>query len=317
MKTDKKTDNIKGKKADLPPATMTLAWLRAMRIHTLPASISGVLAGVAAALLRGHFDWLPALLCLLFAVTAQIGCNFANEYYDYRDGIDKKGRAGFRRGVTEGDITPVMMHRATAITFLTAAIIGCSLIYWGGWWLIFVGIIVMLGALSYSAGPFPLSRNALGEIAVVVFYGLIPVSFTFYLQTGYFSYNDFLLGLAVGLMAANIMIINNYRDYDDDLASGKLTTAIVFGRNGVATAYLVDGIIAVACTLGVWLAAPVGTFIFPAGYLAAHIALWIYLRRHDGSDLNRALAMTAMLMLVYTLAMTVVAAAVYTPALPS
>lgn len=307
--TEKKKDNTS---AAGRPGPLKV-WIEAMRLRTLPASISGVLAGVAVALQRGHFDWLPALLCLLFALAAQIGSNFANEYYDYRDGLDKPGREGFRRGVTEGDITPLAMHRATAIAFGIAALIGCSLIYWGGWWLVLAGIFIFIGALSYSAGPFPLSRNAMGEIAVVIFYGLIPVGFTFYLQTGYFSYDDFAAGLAVGLMSANILIVNNYRDHDDDKAVNKLTTAVVFGRNAVAWAYLLNGFIAVALTLGMWISAGAITLVFPTLYLIAHVCLWRYLRANEGHRLNPALGMTAMLMLLFIIALLVVSAVDFTP----
>lgn len=307
--TEKKKDNTL---AAGRPGPLKV-WIEAMRLRTLPASISGVLAGVAVALQRGHFDWLPALLCLLFALAAQIGSNFANEYYDYRDGLDKPGREGFRRGVTEGDITPLAMHRATAIAFGIAALIGCSLIYWGGWWLVLAGIFIFIGALSYSAGPFPLSRNAMGEIAVVIFYGLIPVGFTFYLQTGYFSYDDFAAGLAVGLMTANILIVNNYRDHDDDKAVNKLTTAVVFGRNAVAWAYLLNGFIAVALTLGMWISAGTITLVFPTLYLIAHVCLWRYLRANEGHRLNPALGMTAMLMLLFIIALLIVSAVDFTP----
>lgn len=307
--TEKKKDNTLA--AGRPDPLKV--WIEAIRLRTLPASISGVLAGVAVALQRGHFDWLPALLCLLFALAAQIGSNFANEYYDYRDGLDKPGREGFRRGVTEGDITPLAMHRATAIAFGIAALIGCSLIYWGGWWLVLAGIFIFIGALSYSAGPFPLSRNAMGEIAVVIFYGLIPVGFTFYLQTGYFSYDDFAAGLAVGLMSANILIVNNYRDHDDDKAVNKLTTAVVFGRNAVAWAYLLNGFIAVALTLGMWISAGTITLVFPTLYLIAHVCLWRYLRANEGHRLNPALGMTAMLMLLFIIALLIVSAVDFTP----
>lgn len=307
--TEKKKDNTS---AAGHPGSLKV-WIEAMRLRTLPASISGVLAGVAVALQRGHFDWLPALLCLFFALAAQIGSNFANEYYDYRDGLDKPGREGFRRGVTEGDITPLAMHRATAIAFGIAALIGCSLIYWGGWWLVLAGIFIFIGALSYSAGPFPLSRNAMGEIAVVIFYGLIPVGFTFYLQTGYFSYDDFAAGLAVGLMSANILIVNNYRDHDDDKAVNKLTTAVVFGRNAVAWAYLLNGFIAVALTLGMWISAGTITLVFPTLYLIAHVCLWRYLRANEGHRLNPALGMTAMLMLLFIITLLIVSAVDFTP----
>ncbi len=278
-------------------------WIEAMRLRTLPASISGVLAGLAVAMQCGHFNWLPAVICLLFALAAQIGSNFANELYDYRDGLDKPGREGFRRGVTEGDITPLEMQRAMAIAFGIAALLGLSLIYWGGWWLIFAGLFIFIGALSYSAGPFPLSRNAMGELAVIVFYGLIPATFTFYLQTEYFSYADSMVGLAFGLLSANILIVNNYRDYEDDMAVDKLTTAVVFGRKAVAMAYLVNGFLAVALTASFWNAAGIATFIFPALFLVGHCCLWRRLTTREGRELNPILGKTAILILLLAISL--------------
>lgn len=271
------------------------AWIEAMRLRTLPVGAAPVVMGAGLALQAGHFQWLPALICLLFAVTAQIGCNFANEYYDFKSGLDRKGRVGPRRGVTEGDIAPEAMHRATAVCFLIAAIIGCSLIYWGGWWMVPVGLFIFVGALSYSAGPFPLSRNGMGEIAVVVFFGLIPTSLTFYLQAGYYSLGDMLAGLAMGLLASNLLIVNNYRDCEEDAAGGKITTAVMFGRTTVLWAYLVNGLLAVALTSHLWMKAGMWTLVFPALYLVGHVAVWSYIRRNDGPKLNPALGMTAML----------------------
>ena len=155
-----------------------------MRLRTLPVSVAGVIAAWGLASLYGASRLLPALLCLAFAVLAQIASNFANEYYDYRDGLDRPGREGPRRGVTEGDITPRAMLVATFATLGVACCIGLSLIAFGGWWLLIVGAVTALGALAYSAGPYPLSRHALGEVAVVVFFGIVPVNLTFYLQTG-------------------------------------------------------------------------------------------------------------------------------------
>lgn len=277
-------------------------WVEAMRLRTLPVSASGVAMACGLTLQRDSFRWLPALLCLLFALIAQVGCNFANEYYDYRDGLDAPGRVGPRRGVTEGDIHPQQMLRATGICFLLAALIGLSLIYWGGWWLVLAGLFIFIGALSYSAGPFPLSRNAMGEIAVVVFFGLIPVSFTFYLQTGYFTGYDFLAGLAIGLMGSNILIVNNYRDVEDDAAVGKMTTAVVFGRRAVGWAYLLNGAVAVVLTYPLWRMAGWWTLLFPALYLVGHAALWRFLTTHQGRSLNRCLGMTAMLMFLFSVA---------------
>ena len=153
----------------------TRIWIEAMRLRTLPVGASAVLAGTALACLDGTVRLLPAVICLLFALLAQIASNFANEYFDYRAGIDAPGRQGPRRGVTEGDITPAAMRRATFLTLGLACLTGLTLVNWGGWWLIGAGAIIALGALAYSAGPCPLSRNALGETAVLLFFGIVPV----------------------------------------------------------------------------------------------------------------------------------------------
>lgn len=283
------------------PGVNVGAWVEAMRLRTLPVSAAGVVMASGLALQVDSFQWLPALICLLFAVTAQIGCNFANEFYDFKAGLDKPGRVGPRRGVTEGDITPRAMERAMGLTFLIAIVLGCSLIYWGGWWLIPAGIFILLGALSYSAGPFPLSRNGLGELAVLIFFGMIPVSLTFWLQTGYYSYKDLFAGIAIGLMACNILIVNNYRDCDEDAQAGKLTTAVIFGRKKMSIVYLIDGLLAVLLTGSLWTAAGEWTLLFPAVYLVLHVGLWIFIRRHQGAILTKALGMTAMLMLLFAL----------------
>lgn len=283
------------------PGVNVGAWVEAMRLRTLPVSAAGVVMASGLALQVDSFQWLPALICLLFAVTAQIGCNFANEFYDFKAGLDKPGRVGPRRGVTEGDITPRAMERAMGLTFLIAIVLGCSLIYWGGWWLIPAGIFILLGALSYSAGPFPLSRNGLGELAVLIFFGMIPVSLTFWLQTGYYSYKDLFAGIAIGLMACNILIVNNYRDCDEDARAGKLTTAVIFGRKKMSIVYLIDGLLAVLLTGSLWTAAGEWTLLFPAVYLVLHVGLWIFIRRHQGAILTKALGMTAMLMLLFAL----------------
>ncbi|MBQ5731363.1 MAG: 1,4-dihydroxy-2-naphthoate octaprenyltransferase, partial [Bacteroidaceae bacterium] len=159
-------------------------WIEAMRLRTLPVSVAGVLAGCGCAVWQDGFSLLPALLCLLFALSAQIASNFGNEYYDFKNGVDRKGREGFRRGVTEGDISPRMMKYATFFMLGLAAVIGCLLLLYGSLWLVLVGGIILLFALAYSAGPYPLSHHGLGDITVVIFFGVIPVTFTCYLQTG-------------------------------------------------------------------------------------------------------------------------------------
>ena len=142
-------------------------WIECMRLRTLPVSLSGVVIATALAWWTGHFALVPALLCLLFALLAQVASNFANEYYDFKKGADKVGRVGPRRGVTEGDIKPRTLLIVTFATLAAAGLVGCCLIPYGGWWLLPVGIGIALGALAYSTGPYPLSYHGLGELAVM------------------------------------------------------------------------------------------------------------------------------------------------------
>lgn len=227
-------------------------WVEAMRLRTLPVSVSGVLAAIALAIINHTFQWLPATICFTFAVLAQIASNFANEYFDYRDGLDSKGRVGPRRGVAEGDITPRAMLNATLITLATAALVGLALVYWGGWWLVAAGVVIVCGALAYSAGPYPLSRHGLGEVAVILFFGVAPVTLTYWIQAGSCPAEVWITSLSIGLMGANVLIVNNYRDREEDAAVGKLTLAVKYGPKAATTLYLINGILAAILMFPIW-----------------------------------------------------------------
>lgn len=281
-------------------------WIEAMRLRTLPVSVAGVICAIGYCVLHGCFIWLPALICVVFAVTAQVASNFANEYYDYVDGLDKPGREGPRRGVTEGDISPGAMKRATVATIALACLLGLSLIYWGGWWLIIVGIAICIGLLAYSTGPYPLSRHALGEVAVIFFFGLIPVNFTYYIESGLFSLDVFLSSLAIGLMGANVLIVNNYRDVYDDAKVGKVTLAVKFGRRNVSYLYLANGILAMLLIAPTW-ARLHAACIVPVIYIVGHVSIWHKMTRLEGAALTPCLGMTAMLMLLYSVGFLAVA----------
>lgn len=270
-----------------------------MRLRTLPVSVAGVIMALGYGVLDGGFNLAVWVLCLLFAVLAQIASNFANEYYDYRDGLDKPGREGPRRGVTEGDITPGAMLRATYITLGVACAVGLSLLAWGPWWLIPVGAAIGLGVLAYSTGPYPLSRHGLGEVAVMLFFGVVPVNLTCFVMSGGWSVDVLLGSFSAGLMGANVLLVNNYRDAPDDAAVGKRTLAVIFGRKAASMLYLSNGYLAVALMLGVWMRLPAWVLIIPGVYLVAHTAMWLRMRRSEGAALNPMLGGTAMLMLLY------------------
>lgn len=278
-------------------------WIEAMRLRTLPVSVAGVIAGTGCAVMLDSFKAAPALACLVFAILAQIAANFGNEYYDYKNGIDRKGRAGFRRGVTEGEIDPRSMKMATYSVLALAATVGCTMLLYGPWWLIFVGILIMIFALAYSAGPYPLSHHGLGDVAVVVFFGIIPVTFTCFLQTGNWEGMGVIMptSLAVGLLAANVLVVNNYRDMEDDAAVGKRTTVVIFGRRFMSMAYLLSGIAGMAAMIPVWTRLPLWALAVPVVYIVLHFMVWLQLRQATESALNPLLGRTAVNLLVFSL----------------
>ncbi|MCM1310703.1 MAG: 1,4-dihydroxy-2-naphthoate octaprenyltransferase [Bacteroides sp.] len=223
--------------------TRTKAWIEGMRLRTLPVSLAAVIAAIACVSTSGHeVLWGWATVCLLFALLAQIASNFANEYFDFRDGIDTtEKRRGPERGVTIGLITPRQMLAATLITLAAACAVGLTTILRGGWWLLPCGVFIALGVLAYSAGPYPLSRHCLGEVAVVIFYGIIPVTLTYYVLTLTLSWTSLILGIAMGMWIAMVILVNNYRDIDADRAVGKHTVSTKIGPQGSAILYCALG----------------------------------------------------------------------------
>lgn len=274
-------------------------WIEAARLRTLPVSIAGVISAIGVAKWEHRFMWLPALICLIFAILAQVTSNFANEYYDFKRGTDKKGRVGPRRGVTEGDIKPEVLKRVTYGTLALACVVGCCLIPFGGWWLVPVGIAIAVFALAYSAGPFPLSYNGLGDVAVLVFFGLVPVNFTYYVQAGDWSPFAMLVSVAIGLMGVNVLLVNNYRDMDDDKEANKRTTVVIFGRKIAGTAYLISGYFAAFFLTPVWVILPHWALVIPLLYLVMHTVTWYKLIHREGVALNPLLGATGRNMLIF------------------
>jgi len=289
-------------------------WLECFRLRTLPVSLSGVIIAIGLAIglakNQDHFHWMPALLCLVFALLAQIVSNTANEYFDYLRGTDKPGRVGPRRGVTEGDIKPKTLRNVTFGLLALACAVGCCLIPYGGWWLLPVGIVIALAALAYSTGPYPLSYHGLGELTVFIFFGLVPVNLTYYVITLRFDSVVLLFSIAIGLLGVNVLLVNNYRDMDDDREAGKRTSVVIFGRKAAAFAYLLNGYMAMAVLTAFWLLSALlysfWILVIPALYLVMHTVTWFKLRHRDGAALNPLLGETARNMLIFTLITTIV-----------
>lgn len=282
-------------------------WFSIIRPRTLPASVAGVVAGSVYAWSQGCFVWFPALTALIFAVSAQIASNLANDYFDFLKGADGEGRVGPKRSLATGEVSPKSMVAATAVSLVIAALSGLSLLFiTGKYWLLGAGIVIVLAALAYSGGPYPLSRHALGDVAVVLFFGLVSVCFTYYVQALVFDWGVLLLGLAVGLVTDNILVVNNYRDMEQDAVNGKHTLVTEYGRrfgqrlyywNGVAAMFL--AIFAAAMSSHYewedWLRA----YVIMSFYLLFHTYTHQSLKRLQGTALNPLLGRTARNLLVF------------------
>lgn len=205
-------------------------WVEAARPRTLPAAVAPVLTGAALAWHDGEFQPAPALLCLGFALLVQIGTNFANDYYDFLRGADTAARVGPRRAVAAGLVAPATMRRVMTATFAAAFLAGLGLIAWGGPWLLAIGVASIACGIAYTGGPWPLAYHGLGDLFVFLFFGLVAVAGTYFVQAGRVTADALLAGVPIGLLAANILVVNNYRDADTDAVAGKRTLVVQWGR---------------------------------------------------------------------------------------
>ncbi|MCF7689830.1 MAG: 1,4-dihydroxy-2-naphthoate polyprenyltransferase [Cephaloticoccus sp.] len=204
-------------------------WFDAIRPKTLPAAIAPVIVGSSLAWHDGSFDGIAALFCLFFSLLIQIGTNLANDYYDYVKGADTAERVGPTRAVAAGLIKPQTMRFAMWLVLGTGFALGLSLVAWGGAWLIVIGVLSVLCAIAYTGGPYPLGYNGLGDVFVFIFFGLVAVDATYYVQTGGLTSLAMIAAIPIGLLTTNILVVNNYRDFATDGAAGKRTTVVRFG----------------------------------------------------------------------------------------
>jgi len=205
-------------------------WSEAARPKTLPAALAPVLAASGLAWHTGAFDWRAALLCAAFALLMQIGANFANDYYDFIKGGDTSARRGPRRAVASGLVAPKMMRAAMWAVFGVGLALGFLLVAWGGWWLVGIGLVSVLCAVAYTGGPYPLAYHGWGDVFVFIFFGPVAVGATYYVQAGEWTWAAGVLSVPIGLLAANILVLNNARDEAEDRRVGKRTTVVRFGQ---------------------------------------------------------------------------------------
>lgn len=287
--------------------SMFQAWVLAARPKTLPAAVAPVLVGTALAVSDGVFAPLPATAALVDALLIQIGVNFANDYFDFKSGVDTEERLGPVRATASGLITPAQMKRAIIFVLVLATLIGLYLVRVGGWPILAIGVASLLATLAYSAGPLPLASNGLGDIFVFLFFGLIAVGGTYYVQALTISPWVIAAGVSPGLLITAIIVVNNLRDIDTDAKSGKRTLAVMLGRSGSRIEYVSLIVVAYLMLFAMYFLGGYGLGIFLPILsipLAVPLVHAIY-EANDGPSMNKTLAGTARLSLVFCLLMAV------------
>lgn len=277
-------------------------WLMAIRPKTLPAAVGPVAVGSAVAIGDGNFAFFPALGCLIGAMLLQIGVNLANDYFDFKNKIDSEERLGPVRVTQSGLIPPEEVKRGMIFCLLLAALVFLYLALVGGLPILVIGAASVLAALAYSGGPFPLASNGLGELFVFIFFGLVAVGGTYFIQAGQLTMLVMLAAIPPGLLITAIMVVNNLRDIDTDRKAGKNTLAVILGRDGTIIEYKLLLMMSYIMPPALFLTGGSGAAVFlPLLSLPIAWPLVVRIERDRGAVLNELLAGTARLSLIYSL----------------
>jgi len=295
----------------------TRAWLAAARPQTLPAAAAPIVVGGGLAWADGVFALGPLLAAFVGAALIQIGTNFANDYYDAIQGADTDAREGFTRVTQSGIIAPERVKRAMYLTFAAAIAVGSYLVYIGGLPILVIGLVSVASGIAYTGGPYPLGYHGLGDLFVFVFFGVIAVVGTYYVQAaavlaeplsttvppGTLTWTAFVASLPVAAISTNILVVNNIRDKKEDATTGKRTLAVRFGYRVSRLEY--TGLFGLAYLVPVWLwigegwslAVLLPLLTLPIAVLVTR-TVWT---QTSGAALNPALETTGKLLAAYSL----------------
>ncbi len=275
-------------------------WWKIARPKTLPAALAPTICGSALAWSQGKFSVIVLCLALLTSLCLQIGANFANDYFDFRKGTDRKeDRQGPERVLTTGLVTESQMLWATVGILVLAVLCGSYLIYLGGFYFIWLALACLLGAVLYTAGPFALAYNGWADLAVFIFFGLIAVDGTFYLHTSSLTKEAIAASCGIGALVVNILVVNNVRDRNTDQISHRKTLPVRFGKNFGLWEYKIMLFIAYAAVIFLaftWRPVLLALLTLPLG-----IKLYRDLKNLEGPVLNKTLGLTGKLVLLYAL----------------
>lgn len=280
-------------------------WLAAIRPKTLLISIAPILLSQVLVLqeicqsgqrAQGLFSPGLAALILACALCLQIAVNLANDYYDFVSGVDGDDRLGPKRSAEQGLLPPEIIYRAYLIFLSLGILTGLLLLWHSHAYLSLIGVLCLVAVVSYSAGPLPLSHNALGELTVLVIFGPVAILGSFYVQLGYLSFELIWPAFAMGLLAAAVMLVNNTRDIASDQLAGKHTLAGLLGESASKYLYSVMLLLAPTAAMLSLHQPPRYSFVLlPASVLLA----WL-IHRRQGEELNRQLGQTAILMILFS-----------------
>jgi 1,4-dihydroxy-2-naphthoate octaprenyltransferase len=294
--------------------TRRRAWVMATRPQTLPAAAAPVVIGTGLAVHDGVFAPLPALGALLGAALLQVGTNLANDYYDAVKGADTADREGFTRVTAGGLIPPASVKRAMWLTFAAAVAVGTYLVRVGGVPILIVGLLSVASGIAYTGGPYPLGYHGLGDLFVFVFFGLVAVAGTYYVQAaavlaggvpvglpaGTLPADAVVAGLPAAALSTNILVVNNVRDREEDARAGKRTLAVRLGYRVARAEYL--AMLALAYLVPFWFLTRDHGLLVLLPLLTLPLAVRVartVLTRTDGAALNPALERTGRLLAVY------------------
>ncbi len=285
--------------AHLPPLQV---WVQAARPKTLIAGITPVCMGLAMVYSEAAVNWFLAALTLVSACTLQIGTNYVNDLYDFLKGADQPDRIGPPRVMQKGLVTAHQMRCGIAVVFLICMVAGAILVRTSGLFILWLGLFGIGMGILYTAGPWPLAYNGWSDLMVLLFFGILAVAGTVYVQTGQVDIRALIAGISPGLISTGILVVNNLRDIAQDTRSGRQNLIVRFGLRFGRWEYTfcMLGAAVVPFVLYLYAARPVITLLPSVCVLLALPVLWTVWNR-EGAILNRALAQTAAILLVFCL----------------
>lgn len=278
-------------------------WLAAIRPKTLWAGVAPVLIGVAMAFEAGKVHWLAAFLALAGALLIQIGTNFFNDYADFKKGADTEERKGPLRVTQAGLVGPETMKKATYLVFGMAVLAGVYLMWRGGVPIIIIGVLSIVSGFMYTAGKYSLAYLGLGDIFVLIFFGPVAVGGTYFVQALEINNLVLIAGLAPGLLAVAILLVNNIRDVEEDRLAGKKTIVVRFGHKFGLVCYLICVLGAMLVPVYLYLESGKHPAVLAAG-ASAFIGLFLFykvVKTPPSPALNPILGATARLLLIYSI----------------